>query len=184
MTQATTIYTNLMASNPSKLNPHTSSKTEGFQPHLMRLLASVISQYLVRLFELTILTRIIQDDWRRAVVTTIHSKEARTNTVNYHPKSLLSFAFTKHLRRLKLFSLWRTIIWEQDWRHQDLKNHKSLCLYQPQWILIECLETCAGIHSLSQDSNNPFSLSSLINLTSTIVFFYSVTAPWCVYLPR
>lgn len=89
MMQATTISAMLMATILSKLNPH---KSLGLHLHLLRFLVPVISQPLTLLFKLFILTKIIWDDWRRAVATAIHKQGATTDTINNHQTNVLELS--------------------------------------------------------------------------------------------
>lgn len=110
--QATAIFIYLEASILSNLNPCRSPGPDGLRPHLLRLPASLISQLLAILFELSVFTGIIPDGWRRAVVAHIHKKGARTNTANYCPINFTSIA-CKLLERVIRDGITLYLKWQQ-----------------------------------------------------------------------
>lgn len=82
MRQPTMISANLVTSILSQLNPHKSPAHESLYPHLLMLVAPVISQLLTRVFDLSLFIGIVSNDKRWAVVPNIHEKGARTVSSN------------------------------------------------------------------------------------------------------
>lgn len=83
MMHLTTISAKFVANILSKINQHKLPGPNDSHSHLLRLHTPVISRHLDRLFELSIITGNIKDEWRSAVVASLLMKGARTDIANY-----------------------------------------------------------------------------------------------------
>ena len=73
-----------------KLNIHKASGPDGIHPHVLQRTAKAMSIPLTHLYQQSLDTGEVPDDWRTANVTPIHKKGDRTEPSNYRPVSLTS----------------------------------------------------------------------------------------------
>ncbi|KAF2343632.1 Reverse transcriptase domain, partial [Trinorchestia longiramus] len=83
----------------SILNPYKSSGPDGRGPRILKETAEVISEPLTNIFNRSLETRIVPDDWKRANVTPIFKKGNKQIPNNYRPISLTS-VISKTIERL------------------------------------------------------------------------------------
>ncbi|KAF2351729.1 Reverse transcriptase domain [Trinorchestia longiramus] len=92
----------------SILNPYKSTEPDGLGPRILKETAKVISEPLTNIFNRSLETGIVPEDWKRANVTPIFEKGNKQIPTNYHPFSptsvisktierLLKVRITKHL---------------------------------------------------------------------------------------
>ncbi|KAF2356728.1 hypothetical protein FHG87_012520 [Trinorchestia longiramus] len=74
----------------SILNPYKSTGPDGLGPRILKETAKVISEPLTNIFNRSLETGIVSDDWKRANVTPIFKKENKQMPNNYRPISLTS----------------------------------------------------------------------------------------------
>ena len=73
-----------------KLNIYKSSGPDGIHPHVLQKTAKAMSVPLTHIFQQSLETGEVPEDWRTANVTPIHKKGDRTEPSNYRPVSLTS----------------------------------------------------------------------------------------------
>ncbi|KAF2355305.1 Reverse transcriptase domain [Trinorchestia longiramus] len=83
----------------SILNPYKSTGPDGLGPRILKETAEVISEPLSDIFNRSLETGIVPDDWKRANVTPIFKKGNRQIPNNYRPISLTS-VISKTIERL------------------------------------------------------------------------------------
>ena len=71
-----------------KLNPHKAGGPDGISPRLLRETADTIAPMLTRLFNTSLMSASVPEDWRKAHVSPIYKKGDRYKTENYRPVSL------------------------------------------------------------------------------------------------
>ena len=73
------------------LKPEKSPGTDELHPRLLKECASTLAKPLKMLFDLTMKTGVIPDDWKRAEIRPIYKKKGKkTDPSNYRPVSLTS----------------------------------------------------------------------------------------------
>ena len=82
-----------------QLNMNKGAGPDGIHPKMLRLLAEYIAAPLTQLFNLTLSTGIIPDEWRSAIVCPISKKGDKTDPANYRPISMTS-AVCKIMERM------------------------------------------------------------------------------------
>ncbi|KAF2346319.1 Reverse transcriptase domain [Trinorchestia longiramus] len=83
----------------SILNPYKSTEPDGLGPRILNETAEVISESLTNIFNRSLETGIVPDDWKRANVTPIFKKGNKQIPNNYRPISL-TFVISKTIERL------------------------------------------------------------------------------------
>ncbi|KAF2343332.1 Reverse transcriptase domain, partial [Trinorchestia longiramus] len=83
----------------SILNPYKSTGPDGLGPRILKETAEVISEPLTNIFNRSLETGIVPDDWKRANVTPISMKGNKQIPNNYRPISLTS-VISKTIERL------------------------------------------------------------------------------------
>ncbi|KAF2361426.1 Reverse transcriptase domain, partial [Trinorchestia longiramus] len=83
----------------SILNPYKSTGPDGLGPRILKETAEVISEPLTNIFNRSLETGIVPDDWKRANVTPIFKKGNKQIPNNYRPISLTS-VISKTIERL------------------------------------------------------------------------------------
>ncbi|KAF2352852.1 Reverse transcriptase domain [Trinorchestia longiramus] len=83
----------------SILNPYKSTGPDGLGPRILKETAKVISEPLTNIFNRSLETGIVPDDWKRANVTPIFKKRDKQIPNNYRPISLTS-VISKTIERL------------------------------------------------------------------------------------
>ncbi|KAF2343459.1 Reverse transcriptase domain, partial [Trinorchestia longiramus] len=83
----------------SILNPYKSTGPDGLGPRILKETAEVISEPLTNIFNRSLETGIVPDDWKRANVTPIFKKGNKQIPINYRPISLTS-VISKTIERL------------------------------------------------------------------------------------
>ena len=73
-----------------KLNPYKSPGPDGFLPRVLREVSKQVAPHLTAVFNKSLETGIIPEDWRLANVTPIYKKGDRKEAGNYRPISLIS----------------------------------------------------------------------------------------------
>ncbi|KAF2343715.1 Reverse transcriptase domain [Trinorchestia longiramus] len=86
----------------SNLNPYKSTEPDGLGPRILKETAEVISEPLTNIFNRSLETGIVPDDWKRANVTPIFKKGNKQIPNNYRPISLTSVISKTIERLLKL----------------------------------------------------------------------------------
>ena len=74
----------------AKLNIHKASGPDGIHPHVLQKTAKAMSIPLAKLFQQSLDTGEVPEDWRTANITPIHKKGDRSEPSNYRPVSLTS----------------------------------------------------------------------------------------------
>ncbi|KAF2347940.1 hypothetical protein FHG87_021303 [Trinorchestia longiramus] len=88
----------------SILNPYKSTGPDGLGPRILKETPEVISEPLTNIFNRSLKTGIVPDDWKRANVTPIVKKGNKQTPNNYHSISLTS-VISKTIERLLKESL-------------------------------------------------------------------------------
>ncbi|KAF2354306.1 hypothetical protein FHG87_014938 [Trinorchestia longiramus] len=88
----------------SILNPYKSTGPDGLGPRILKKTAEVISEPLTNIFNRSLETGIVPDDWKRANVTPIFNKGNKQISNNYRPISLTSVISKTIERLLKMFN--------------------------------------------------------------------------------
>ena len=125
-----------MQSKLLKLKPNKSSGPDNIHVNVLRNVPN-LSIPLTKIFQLSVNTGIVPQDWRDAHVTLLHKKGSRTKCNNYRPVSLTSeMCNCKLMERLIFDSLWQHVN-ENDIIHCDQHGFQKNCSCVTQ--LIECL---------------------------------------------
>ncbi len=82
------IHVSLVQRAPVPLNTHKGASPDDVHPPILRALAPFIAQPLTDLFNLSLMTASIPDDWRCATVCPLFKKGDREDASNYRPVSL------------------------------------------------------------------------------------------------
>ncbi|KAF2356915.1 Reverse transcriptase domain [Trinorchestia longiramus] len=88
----------------SILNPYKSTRPDGLGPRILKKTAEVISEPLTNIFNRSLETGIVPDDWKCANVTPIFKKGNKQTPNNYRPISLTS-VISKTIERLPKVSI-------------------------------------------------------------------------------
>ena len=99
----------------SILNPNKSPGSDNLHPSILREMKNVLDKPLTMLYQETLTTGMIPDDWKHAKVTAIFKKGEKKKPNNYRPVSLTSIPckvmeliildqIMKHMKRNNLFS--------------------------------------------------------------------------------
>ncbi|KAF2351934.1 Reverse transcriptase domain [Trinorchestia longiramus] len=86
----------------SILNPCKSTGPDGLAPRILKETTEVISEPLTNVFNLSLETGIVPEDWKRVNVTPIFTKGNKQTTHNYRPISLTSVINKRIEKLLKL----------------------------------------------------------------------------------
>ena len=117
-----------------KLKPNKSSGPDNIHVYVLRNVPN-LSIPLTKIFQLSMNTGVVPQDWRDAHVTPLHKKGSRTKCNNYRPVSLTS-QICKLMERLIFDSLWQHVK-QNNIIHCSQHGFQKNCSCVTQ--LIECL---------------------------------------------
>ncbi len=84
------IETDVVQHALASLNPHKGQGPDSLHPAVLKAIAPLVAQPLTDLFNLSLVSAEVPDDWRSAIVCPIFKKGDREDPGNYRPVSLTS----------------------------------------------------------------------------------------------
>ena len=115
------------------LNIYKSTGSDMLHPRILRVLENNLARPLTHIFNNSVETGIIPEDWKSANVTAIHKKGSRHEAGNYRPISLTSVV-CKTMERLVKGS--HTLGNEQPDRLLPLVKKIRCCIFAYRWVLL------------------------------------------------